>query len=145
MMSVLKNMNFLKLFSGRITTNAGDSIYYVAAMWLVYELGGSAFYTGLAGFLTLMPQVFQFLTGPIIDRVSIRKLLTFSQVIQAILILFIPIAHLLDVLNVTLVLLVMPFISLLNQIAYPATSAVIPLLLPKEQLTKGNSLMSFAY
>ncbi|QHS24317.1 MFS transporter [Virgibacillus sp. MSP4-1] len=145
MITVFQNKNFFKLFSGRMATNAGDSIYYVAAMWLVYELGGSAFYTGLAGFLTLIPQVLQFLTGPVIDRISIRKLLTFSQGLQAFMILSIPIAHSLGVLNVTIVLIVMPVISLLNQIAYPATSALIPVILPKEQLTKGNSLMSFAY
>lgn len=42
-MDVLKNRNFLLLFLGRIFTNIGDSLYYVAAMWLVYELSGNPF------------------------------------------------------------------------------------------------------
>lgn len=42
-MGTLKNNNFLFLFLGRIVTNIGDSIYYVAAMWFVFSLGGSAF------------------------------------------------------------------------------------------------------
>ena len=51
-MDILKNRNFLLLFLGRIFTNIGDSLYYVAAMWLVYKLSGNPFYSGLAGFLT---------------------------------------------------------------------------------------------
>lgn len=62
------NQNFSLLFLGRLLTNIGDSLYYIAAMWLVYDLGGSAFYSGLAGFLTLFPELFSFLTGPILDR-----------------------------------------------------------------------------
>ncbi len=37
------NRNFAWLFFGRLVTNMGDSIYYVAAMWLVYEMGGMHF------------------------------------------------------------------------------------------------------
>ncbi|MZE66935.1 MFS transporter, partial [Bacillus anthracis] len=48
-MDILKNRNFLLLFLGRIFTNIGDSLYYVAAMWLVYKLSGNPFYSGLAG------------------------------------------------------------------------------------------------
>lgn len=42
-MDILKNRNFLLLFLGRIFTNIGDSLYYVAAMWLVYKLSGNPF------------------------------------------------------------------------------------------------------
>ncbi|PLR67760.1 hypothetical protein CYJ36_10555 [Bacillus sp. UMB0893] len=31
------NRNFLYLFLERIITNVGDSFYYIAAMWFVYE------------------------------------------------------------------------------------------------------------
>ena len=68
MWKLLKNSHFTKLFLGRIVSNIGDSMYAIAAMWLVYELSNSAFYTGLAGFLTRIPNVFQFLAGPLIDR-----------------------------------------------------------------------------
>lgn len=57
-MEILKNRNFLLLFVGRILTNIGDSLYAVAAMWLVYDLGGSTLYTGLAGFLSILPESF---------------------------------------------------------------------------------------
>ncbi|GAY74654.1 MFS general substrate transporter [Sporolactobacillus inulinus] len=45
-----QNRNFRLLFSARLITNIGDSVYFIAAMWLVYQLSGSSFFSGLAGF-----------------------------------------------------------------------------------------------
>jgi len=39
-MSLLKNRSFLILCRGRGLTNIADSNYYIAAMWLVYNLTG---------------------------------------------------------------------------------------------------------
>ncbi|ETT76032.1 MULTISPECIES: MFS transporter [Bacillus cereus group] len=144
-MDILKNRNFLLLFLGRIFTNIGDSLYYVAAMWLVYELSGDPFYSGLAGFLTLLPSALQFLTGPFVDRWSIKNTLVITQVLQCILILIIPITHYFDLLTVQLLLIIMPIVAFIEQFAYPAQSKALPLLLNKTQLLKGNSLFSFAY
>ncbi|MGY0693632.1 MFS transporter [Virgibacillus sp. FSP13] len=144
-MRILKNKNFLFLLLGRIVSNMGDSIYYVAAMWLVYTLGGNAFYSGLAGFLTLLPTSLQFVTGPFVDRWPVKRTLIITQVLQAILILTIPIAYYFDVLTVQIVLIVMPIVSFIEQFAYPSQSKALPLILSKDQLVKGNSYFSFAY
>lgn len=145
MLDLFKNKNFVSLLSARFITNIGDSMYYIAAMWLVYKLGGSAFYSGVAGFLTTFPSALSFLTGPIVDRSSIKKLLIFSQLTQALLLSFIPIAFLTGKLSVLLVLFIMPIVSFLNQFSFPAENALLPRILPKDARVKGNSLMSFAY
>ncbi|MFD2679432.1 MFS transporter [Bacillus seohaeanensis] len=145
-MNLLKqNRNFLMLFLGRLVTNIGDSIYYVATMWLVYDLGKSAFYTGLAGFLVLLPKALQFLTGPFIDKWRIKRTLVITQLLQCILILIIPIAYLYDVLTVQTILIVMPIIAFIEEFAYPTQTKALPLILKKEELIKGNSLFAFAY
>lgn len=128
-MDILKNRNFLLLFLGRIFTNIGDSLYYVAAMWLVYKLSGNPFYSGLAGFLTLLPSALQFLTGPFVDRWPIKNTLVITQVLQCILILIIPITHYFDLLTVQLLLIIMPIVAFIEQFAYPAQSKALPLLL----------------
>ncbi|WP_188456091.1 MFS transporter [Virgibacillus oceani] len=144
-MSILKNKNFFVLFIGRIITNIGDSIYYVAAMWLVYSLGGNAFYSGLAGFLTLLPSSLQFITGPFVDRWPIKRTLMITQILQAILILIIPAAYYFHVLTIQLVLIIMPIVSFIEQFAYPSQTKALPLILTKKELVKGNSYFSFAY
>ncbi|WP_077622700.1 MFS transporter [Sediminibacillus massiliensis] len=145
MKELFKNRNFFLLFLGRIITNMGDSLYTVAVMWLVYDLSGSAFYSGLAGFLVMAPAVLQFLTGPLIDRWPLKKTLVNTQVAQGLLVLLIPVAYYLNILSVPLLLVIMPLVSMLNQFVYPAQNAALPAILPKEQLIKGNSAFSFAY
>ena len=143
-MNLFLNRNFLFMFFGRLVTNVGDSIYAVAAMWLVSELGGSTFYTGLAGFLSLIPRFIQFFSGPIIDRISIRHLLIHTQLIQAFLLLIIPAASYFGQLNVVLVLIISPIISIFNTFIYPAQMSSLPSFVHKKDLTKANSYFTFA-
>jgi MFS family permease len=145
MSSLVRNRDFVRLFAGRALTNAGDSLYYVAAMWLVYDLTGSSFYTGLAGFLVLAPAAFQFLFGPLVDRVSLRRLLVGTQLAQALVVFAVPLAYSLGYLNVWVVLAVMPLLSLLNQPVYPAESAALPRVVGRDQLVRANSLFALAY
>lgn len=145
MNALFRNADFRRLFLGRLVTNAGDSLYAVAAMWLVYSLSGSTLYTGLAGFLTMGPQALQVFVGPLVDRWHIRRVLVVTQACQGVLVLTIPVAHWLGVLSAPLVLVVMPLLAMLNQFVYPAQSAVLPRLVEKEQLTAANSAFSFAY
>jgi len=52
MHSLAGNRKFRRLLAGRLVTNAGDSIYYVAALWLVHDITGSTTFTGLRPFCT---------------------------------------------------------------------------------------------
>ncbi|WP_227379751.1 hypothetical protein [Haladaptatus halobius] len=66
--SLWSNWDFLRLLFGRFVTNAGDSLYTIAGTWLIYDLTGSSFYTGLAGALLLLPPALQFMSGPLVDQ-----------------------------------------------------------------------------
>ena len=145
MLSVLKNKNFLFLILGRLVTNIGDSMYTVAAMWLVFDLSKSTFYSGLAGFLTMFPTVLQFLTGPIVDKVRLNKVLVWSQLIQAILVLIIPFFYFIGYLNIWIIMMIMPLIVFIEQFTYPAQSAALPKIIKSQDLVKANSIMSFSY
>ncbi|MFC6952494.1 MFS transporter [Halorubellus litoreus] len=145
MRSLLSNRNFTRLFAGRLVTNAGDSLYFIAAMWLVYDLTGNEFYSGLAGFLTMAPQALQAFSGPLVDRWNVKHLLVATQLVQAVLILAIPIAAWTGNLTVWVVLTVMPLLSLLNQFVYPAQSALLPRIVDDDELVAANSAFSMAY
>ncbi len=144
LLKLLRERNFLLLLIGRFTTNIGDSLYTIAAMWLVFELTDDPLYSGIAGFLTMLPTALQFLTGPIVDRWNVKKIMIYTQIGEFLLILLIPIAYYLGLLNAWLVLWIMPFASLINQFVYPAQSVLLPQLITKEQLPQGNSYMAIA-
>ncbi|WP_078596510.1 MFS transporter [Evansella clarkii] len=144
-MNLFSNNNFRYMFFGRVVSNIGDSLYAVAAMWLVYDLGGSTFYTGLAGFLTVLPRIIQLLSGPLIDKISIRPLLINSQLIQCGLLLVIPLAYYFEFLTIALVLTMSPVIMMFNMLVYPAQMASLPDFVKNEDLTKANSYFTLAY
>ena len=142
---LVANRTFLRLLAGRLVTNAGDSIYYVAALWLVHDLGGSTIYTGIASFLILLPGTLQFLVGPLVDRLQVRTALVVTQFGQAILIGIIPLAAFYDLLTVEIVLVVIPLASLLNQVTYPAQSSALPRAVDDEHLSTANSVFNAAH
>lgn len=144
-MDIFRNKNFSIMFAGRILTNIGDSLYAVAAMWLVYDLGGSTLYTGLAGFLSIIPRIIQLLSGPLIDRIPVRNILVYTQLFQGIVLLIVPIAYYTGFLTVGLVLTITPILSTCNMWVYPAQMSALPKILDKKSLTQGNSLFSIAY
>lgn len=133
------------LFLGRFITNFGDSIYLIATMSLVFSLSGSTFYTGSALFLTSSMAIFQVILSPILDRINMKKFLIVSQILQGVLLLMIPYLQLTDRLTVYHILIIMPIISLINQLVYPGQLALLPKIVEPSDLVKANSLFSIAY
>lgn len=142
MVRLYSNTLFLRLFSGRLITDAGDSLYYIAAMWLVWELTGSPFYTGLAGALIQVPNALSFLVGPLVDRWELRRILVSTQVINGVGVLVVPLAATMGYLSVWVILVVMPVLTFVNRFVYPAQNAALPRIVEKDQLTRANSLFS---
>lgn len=143
--ALLGNRDFLGLLAGRLVTNAGDSLYAIAAIWLVYSLGGSTLWTGVAAFLTTTPRTLQFLVGPLVDRWPLREVFVGTQLSQAVLVLAIPAAAALDSLSVFVVLAVIPVASMINQFVYPAQNAALPRIVSADRLVTANSAFSLAY
>lgn len=139
------NRSFLRLLGGRLVTNAGDSLYYIAAMWLVFDLTGSPLYTGIAGFLVRAPSALSFLTGPLVDRWSLRRVLVGTQAVNGLLVLAVPAAAWTGHLSVWVVLGVLPLVTFVNQFVYPAQNAALPRMVEETNLARANSLLSAAY
>ncbi len=142
---MFNNKDFMLLLIGRFITNFGDSVYLIATMTLVYSLTGSTYYTGIALFLTSSMAIFQVLLSPIIDRINMKKFLIITQLVQGALILLFPYLHITGRLHVNHVLIIMPIISLINQLVYPSQLSLLPKIVDASDLVKANSLFSIAY
>ena len=142
---MIKNKDFYVLLLGRLITNFGDSLYAIASTLLVYQMSGSTVYSGITLFLTSSTAIVQLLLSPILDKINMKKFLIISQLIQAILILIIPALYYLEKLNVYHIMVLMPIISLINQLVYPGQISLLPKILSEEELVTGNSLMTMAY
>lgn len=142
---MIKNKDFYVLLLGRLITNFGDSLYAIASTLLVYQMSGSTVYSGISLFLTSSTAIVQLLLSPILDKINMKRFLILSQLLQAILILIIPALYYLEKLNVYHIMVLMPIISLLNQLVYPGQISLLPKILSEEELVTGNSLMTMAY
>ena len=142
---MIKNKDFYVLLLGRLITNFGDSLYAIASTLLVYQMSGSTVYSGITLFLTSSTAIVQLLLSPILDKINMKKFLILSQLIQAILILIIPALYYFERLNVYHIMVLMPIISLINQLVYPGQISLLPKILSEKELVTGNSLMTMAY
>lgn len=142
---MIKNKDFYVLLFGRLITNFGDSLYAIASTLLVYKMSGSTIYSGITLFLTSSTAIIQLLLSPILDKINMKKFLILSQFIQASLISIIAFLYKFGKLNVYHIMIIMPIISMTNQLVYPAQISLLPKILSEEELVKGNSLMNMAY
>lgn len=143
-MKLLADKNFLSLFMGRLTTNAGDSIYYITTTWLAAEITNDPFYVGLTSAVILIPKGLQFLWGPLVDRWNIKPVLILTQFIQAVLILMIPILYYMDVLTIYNLLPIVFVAAIIAELGYPVQLKALPAIVPKNKLLQGNSLLAIA-
>lgn len=140
--SLWRNRNFQRFFLGKFVTNAGDSLYAVATMWLVHELGGSTVLTGVASALLLLPYLLQIIAGPVVDRFPVKPVLVGTQLVQGVAILVLPVAAYTGHLTVELILLTIPVLSLMTTMISPAQASVLPRIVADNQLSKGNSALA---
>ncbi len=142
---MIKNKDFYVLLLGRLITNFGDSLYAIASTLLVYKMSGSTIYSGITLFLTSSTAIVQLLLSPILDKINMKKFLILSQFFQAVLILIIPFLYKFGKLSVYHIMIIMPIISLINQLVYPGQISLLPKIFSEKELVTGNSLMTMAY
>ncbi|GGP09030.1 MFS transporter [Oceanobacillus neutriphilus] len=142
---LFKNKNFQLLLWSRISSNIGDSIFYIVSMWAILEISGSPMLTGLAGFLFTLPSIFNVLFGPLIDRSNPKKLYIFASILQVLLLGVILITVGIGDMNVWMLLFIIFFLTIFSEVVYPIENVLIPKVVKKSQLVKANSVMSVAY
>ena len=137
----LRTPSYRRLWSAGIVTVIGAQLSVVAVPTQIYQLTGSSAYVGLTGLFGLVPLVvFGLWGGAIADAVDRRVLLlvTGAGIAATSLVLWVTAAS--GVGGVWLVLLLFAVQSAFLAVNQPTRSAVIPRLLPAEQLPAANAL-----
>jgi len=140
--SLWRNRDFRRFFAGQFVTNAGDSLYTVAVLWLVFELSGSTVLTGIANAILLLPWLLQILAGPIVDRLPLRPVLAGSQLLQGVVVLALPLAAATGNLSVGVIFAVVPLLTLATLLMAPMQATIVPRIVPDEQLSGANSALA---
>lgn len=124
---------------GLLISRIGDSLYTFAFPWIAYELTGSAiimsslFATGVLPIVLFGPIV-----GALVDRWDRRKLMWIADLGCMILVIFIPILHILGLLQLWHLYVVSFILAILSMLFDVATITVIPHI-AGQSLTRANS------
>ncbi|MED3833331.1 MFS transporter [Peribacillus frigoritolerans] len=140
----MKNTSFRCLWIGQAFANLGDIFYVVGLISLLYNLTGSAFYLSLLPFITTIFRFISSLLAPlVIDRFPLKRIIVQSQWWKTLLlvclgIFIISFNHGFSV----AVIFFIALISLLDGVAAPVSSALVPQLVPKEERMKANGFLN---
>ncbi|WP_423753686.1 MFS transporter [Bacillus cereus] len=124
---------------GLLISRIGDSLYTFALPWIAYELTGSAvimsslFATGVLPIVLFGPIV-----GVLVDRWDRRKLMWIADLGCIVLVTFIPILHILGLLQLWHLYVVSFILAILSMLFDVATITVIPHI-AGQSLTRANS------
>lgn len=136
-----ENANFRHLWLGQIVSGTGDWFYSVAIYDLLFRLTGSAKPVAIAVVLQILPM---FLVGPtagvVNDRLSRRKVMIFTDLVRAAIVLGMLFIHSADQIWILYVLLA----TEISTAAFfeAGRNAVIPNVVPHERIATANGLSS---
>jgi MFS family permease len=139
----LRHRDFRLFWAGNFLSNIGTWMQNVAQGWLVLQLTNSAFWLGLVGFASTIPiLLFALIGGVIADHVNNRKLLIATQsmmMVSAFIMAALAYANIITQHEIVVLALLTGLAMALNT---PSYQAMVPQLVPREDLTNSIALNS---
>ena len=139
MIGVLRRHDFLLVWSGGLVSVAGDWMLMVVLPYVVYAATGSTVATAGMVVAELVPGILLgSVAGVFVDRHDLRRLLVWANIGQAMVVSLLLVAP--GATSLVLVIVVAVLQSTLAAFSQPAESALLPRLVPTEELVPANAL-----
>ena len=137
----LQNRDFRLLWIGQLLSNSGTQMQIVTINWHIYILTGSALALGLIGLVRVVPIVVFALAGGLFadarDRRHVLLVTQSAMMLFAVLLAWVTISgHV----NAAIIYLLAALTAAVGAFDAPARQALVPNLVPREQLTNALSL-----
>jgi len=139
----LRHRDFRLFWSGNLLSNIGTWMQNIAQGWLVLKLTNSAFWLGVVGFAASAPiLVFALIGGVIADHVNRRKLLMATQSAMMVFAFIMAGLAFWNVIRVYEIVLLALGTGIAMSLNTPSYQALVPQLVPREDLTNAIALNS---
>lgn len=140
---MLAGRDFRLLWLGQSVSILGDQFYLVALPWLVLYLTGSALALGSVLLTATVARVsFQLLGGAISDMVSQRKMMIVSSAVRAVVCATLSALVLYHQIRLWHLFIIVAVFGMADAFFSPALKAFIPVVVAKENLVGGNSVLN---
>lgn len=134
------------LFFGQAVSAFGSMMTYAVLPWQVYQLTKSSFAVGLIGVVEFVPLVvFAFIGGALADAIDRRRLIILTEIGMTLCVAGWLVNALLPQPRVWVLFVVAALFSTLSSLQRPAREALLPRLLPPEQMAAAAALGSLRY
>lgn len=142
LLSAFSVRDFRLVWAGENISLLGDQFYMVALPWLTLQLTGSGLALGAVAAAAGIPRaVFMLIGGAITDRFSPRSVMFVSNALRVILTLLITALVLTHTIQFWMLFLTALVFGLVDAFFFPASSAIVPMIVQKEHIESGNALM----
>jgi DHA3 family tetracycline resistance protein-like MFS transporter len=137
----LAERDYALLTAGSTISLLGDGFFYVALAWAVYEISNVPTALSLVGLAWTLPLVlFVLLGGVFSDRYDRRWLMVGADLVRAAAIGMLGLLAVWGILELWHVVALIAFVGLGDAFFNPASTSIVPELLPEEQLPQANAL-----
>ena len=137
----LAERDYALLTGGSLISQLGDGFFYVALAWQVYQISNVPTALSLVGLAWTLPlTLFVLLGGVFSDRYDRRLLMVGADLVRAAAIGLMGILSVLGVIELWHVVALIAFVGLGDAFFNPASTAIVPDLLPEDLLPSANAL-----
>jgi DHA3 family tetracycline resistance protein-like MFS transporter len=139
----LRDRDFALLTTGRTVSLLGDGFFLVALAWQVYDISNVPSALSIVGVAHTLPMVLLVLVGgAFADRYDRRKLMIWADLIRAVAVGVLGILSVTGSLELWHIIVLIGFVGLGDAFFNPASSAIVPDIVPEHNLAQANSLLA---
>jgi MFS family permease len=144
LLAPLRHRDFRLLWSGMCVSLLGDGIFLVAMAWQVYALSNAPTALAVVGITMTVPTIaFLILGGVVSDRLDRRRVMLAADVLRGLGVGLLAVLSLAGVLELWHVAAIAAVYGAGTAFFSPAFDALVPELLPAEELPQANALDQF--
>jgi DHA3 family tetracycline resistance protein-like MFS transporter len=144
LLAPLRHRDFRLLWSGMCVSLLGDGVFLVAMAWQVYALSNAPAALALVGVAMTVPTiVFLLLGGVVSDRRDRRRIMLAADVARGVAVGLMAVLSLTGALELWHVVVLVAVYGAGQAFFSPAFDAIVPEVLPAEELAQANSLDQF--
>jgi MFS family permease len=141
----LRHRDFALMWAGLATSLLGDGVYLVAIAWQSYELSNTPTALSIVGVAWTLPTVLVLIAGGVVsDRRDRRRVMLAADLGRAVVVAVVAALSLTGVLELWQLVVLVAFYGVADALFLPASTAIVPTLIPAEEVVQANALQHLA-